>query len=201
VEPHEPLLEFWFGDATASPERAVARNAVWFARDDAFDAECRTRFAPLLERAAAGELDRWRGAARSTLALVLLFDQVPRNAFRGTPRAFAYDDRALAAARAGVALGFDAHLHPVEAAFLYLPFEHAEDRAMQERGVAAFEALLARTPAGFQPIIAEYADYARRHCAVVRRFGRFPHRNALLGRPATPDEEAYLRGGGETFGG
>jgi uncharacterized protein (DUF924 family) len=202
VSQHEPekLLEFWFADAAFSPGRASARSDMWFGSSPVLDRECRTRYGALLEAAGRGELDAWQAKARPALALVVLLDQIPRNIFRGTARMFAFDGHALARAVAACDAGFVAELHPIEAAFLYLPFEHAENLAMQDRGVAGLEALAARAEPGFREIVAGFLDYARRHREVIRRFGRFPHRNAVLGRAATPDEQAYLRGGGETFG-
>jgi uncharacterized protein (DUF924 family) len=194
------LLDFWFADATYSPGRASARSAMWFGDTPVFDRECRMRYRVLLESAGQGALDAWQARARSALALVVLLDQIPRNIFRGTARMYHFDARALASAVAACDAGFAAELHPLEATFLYLPFEHAEDPAMQERAVAGLEALAAGAPSGFQDIVGGFADYARRHREVIRRFGRFPHRNAVLGRASTLDERAYLRGGGESFG-
>ena len=196
----ERLLEFWFADATVSPGRASARSDMWFGGSPVFDRECRARFGVLLEGAGRGALDAWGEKARSALALVVLLDQIPRNIFRGTVRMFEFDARALGHAVAACDAGFVAQLHPIEAAFLHLPFEHAEDADMQDRGVAGIEALAAGAPPGFQDILVGFAEYARRHREVIRRFGRFPHRNAVLGRRSTLDEQAYLRGGGETFG-
>ena len=195
----ERLLEFWFADAAFSPGRASARSEMWFGTSPVFDRECRMRYGVLLEAAGRGTLDAWLSQPRPALALVVLLDQFPRNVFRGSARAFAFDARARAAAGAAYDAGFAAELHPIEASFLYLPFEHAEDSAMQERAVAGLEALVAAAPPGFRDILGSFADYARRHREVIRRFGRFPHRNAVLGRASTLDEQAYLRGGGETF--
>jgi len=196
----ENLLEFWFADAAFSPGRASARSDMWFGTSPVLDRECRTRYGALLETAGRGELDAWLARARPALALVVLLDQIPRNVFRGTQRMFAFDGHALVRAIAACDAGFAAQLHPVEAAFLYMPFEHAEDLAMQDRGVEGLQALAARAAPGFHEILSGFVDYARRHREVIRRFGRFPHRNAVLGRAPTRDEQAYLRGGGETFG-
>jgi uncharacterized protein (DUF924 family) len=194
----ESLLEFWFGDSMTSEAAARDRVGVWFVANDAFDALCR-RFGDLPERAASGELDCWLGEARPALALVLAVDQLPRNLFRGTPRAFAFDLRAQSAATDAVASGFDASLHPLERSFLYLPFEHAEDLALQERSVALYEALERDAPAGLADVFTSFSDYARRHRDVIARFGRFPHRNAILQRAPTAAEAAWLEGGGERF--
>ena len=157
------------------------------------------RFADLPERARAGEFDAWRAEARSTLALVLVLDQLPRNLYRGSALSFAFDDLAYEVAVGGIARGFDAQLSTVEAVFLYLPFEHAEDADAQHRCVALFEGLLGRCTAEVRPQFEAFLAYAVRHCDVVEQFGRFPHRNRLLGRTATDEEAAYLESGGDTF--
>ena len=152
----------------------------------------RARFGDAIDAALAGTLPAAWAAA--PLAELLLLDQFTRNVFRGTPRAFAGDARALALAQALVDSGAHLALHPLERAFAYLPFEHAEDRAAQERGVALFAAL-----ATGDPYFDDTLDYARRHRDIVQRFGRFPHRNAIIGRPSTPDETAFLQQPGSSF--
>jgi steroid delta-isomerase-like uncharacterized protein len=198
----EALLAFWFGADLDSPAALGERARFWFEGGPAVDRELRGRFAELPERAATGALDAWAAAPRSALARVIALDQLPRNLFRGTARAFAYDGLALEAAEAALAAGFDRALHPLEAGFLYLPFEHAERLDAQQRAVASFEALAARAaePA-HRAMLVEWADFARRHRAVIERFGRFPHRNAALGRLPTAAERTYLAEGGESFGG
>ncbi len=186
------MLDFWFPpeshpDAAHPGGRSLR---MWFAPDPALDEAIRTRFLDTYERAAVGGLDEWAGTARGALALVVVLDQFPRNMFRGQARAFAADDRALAVAAEAVARGHDQALPAVWRAFLYLPFEHAESREMQARSVALFRALGD----------AETLRYAELHRDIVERFGRFPHRNAILGRDSTPDEAAWLAAGGETFG-
>lgn len=196
----EELLGFWFGPDLDAPGAAAERARVWFDGGPEIDREIHARFADLPDRAASGALEAWRGSARSALALVIALDQLPRNLFRGSARAFAYDGLALEAAKAALAAGFDGALHPLEAGFLYLPFEHAESLPEQERCVALFEALEARAPAAHRPMAAEWADFARRHRDLVARFGRFPHRNAALGRISTAAERAHLAAGSESFG-
>jgi len=196
----EDLLEFWFGDALASAERLEARSQLWFRQSDAFDAEIGQRFSALPERAASGALDAWREGAEPCLAFVLAVDQLPRNLFRGSARAFAFDPLGREAALSAIARGFDRDLHPVQAAFLYLPLEHAEDVEMQERSVQLYAALGERAPGQIRAQFDQYSEYARRHRDVIRRFGRFPHRNGMLERPSTPEEVAYLESGGDTFG-
>jgi len=188
----EDLLRFWFADAAADDAAARARVGVWFAESAPFDERCRAGFATWPERAARGELDAWLTQPRPALALVLTLDQLPRNLFRGEPRAFAYDAHARAAATAAVDARFDERLAPVEASFLYLPFEHAEDTAAQERSVALFERLVPRASPALRPTFEEFLDYARRHRDVIARFGRFPHRNETLGRESTADERVWL---------
>jgi len=186
------VLEFWFG-APGSAEHGSLRKC-WFEKDPAFDAEIRRRFLALVDEAAAGRLDDWADRPEGLLALIVLLDQFPRNLFRDAPRAFATDAQALALAQQALAQGVDAQLMPVARAFIYLPFEHSEDLAMQDRAVALFSAL-AQHGAAF----ASYLDYAERHRDVIRRFGRFPHRNAILGRASTPEEIAFLARPGAGF--
>jgi uncharacterized protein (DUF924 family) len=189
---HE-VLDFWFG-TPASPMFGQARRE-WFVKDPAFDADIRSRFGAVIEQALAGALGDWDAVGpQGTLARILLLDQFTRNAYRDTPRAFAGDALALAAARALVDAGAERALMPVQRTFVYLPFEHAEDASLQERAVALFATLAADHP-GFESNL----DYAHRHRDVIARFGRFPHRNAILGRVSTPQELEFLRQPGARF--
>jgi uncharacterized protein (DUF924 family) len=158
---------------------------LWFAKDDAFDRRFRDRFLPLYEAAARGELSQWPATAGGALALVLLLDQFPRNAFRGTPRMYATDMMAREIAHAAIAAGHDHAVEQPLSLFFYLPFGHSENLADQERSVA-----LARRLG--QPNL----SHAERHRDIIRRFGRFPHRNPILGRAMTEDEQRYLDEGG-----
>jgi uncharacterized protein (DUF924 family) len=185
------VLDFWFG-ASWSEAYGKAREE-WFRKSEGFDAEIRSRFASLYAAAARGDREVWRATPRSALALVVVLDQFSRNMYRGSPAAFASDARALAVAREIVARGFDAELLPVQRWFVYLPFEHAEDLDAQRESVRLFATL---GPDGQQ---AEVQDYAQRHCDVIARFGRFPHRNAILGRTSTPEELAFLAQPGSSF--
>ena len=185
------ILEFWFG-APGSSELGRNRRQ-WFEKSDAFDGLIRERFLATHESAAAGRLDGWAERPLGALALVLTLDQFPRNAFRGTPRAFATDAQALAVARGIVARGFDATYVPVERWFAYLPFEHAEDLTAQAESLALFDRLRG------DPTSAGTLGYAMRHYALIERFGRFPHRNAILGRTSTPEELAFLATPGSSF--
>ena len=176
----DDVLDFWFSDA-ARPS--------WFVRSEAFDARVRETLGPLHAQAARGELDAWASDPRGALALVLLLDQVPRNTRRGSADAFACDPRALAHARAAVDAGLDRALDEEGRVFLYLPFEHSESLADQDRSVALMSSLTA-------PM---WLDYAERHRQVIARFGRFPHRNAVLGRESTPEELEFLKQPGSSF--
>ena len=186
------LLDFWFGTPT-DPDHGQARK-IWFAKDDAFDAEVRRRFGTTIEQALRGELEAWAGDARSALAQIVVLDQLTRNAFRNTPRAFAGDARALAAASRMVGERFDEALPSVMRVFVYLPFEHAEGLAMQDESVRLFTRLASDDP-GQQSGL----DSAQRHRAIIERFGRYPHRNAILGRQSTAEEIAFLQQPGSSF--
>jgi uncharacterized protein (DUF924 family) len=182
-------LLFWFGP----PGRRGKRDKRWFDRSDAFDRECKERFLGLHERAAAGELASWNDDPSEGLALILLLDQFPRNMFRGTPRAFATDRLALEAARQAVDRGFDRTLLPVERMFLYLPFEHSESLEDQTRACELTK------PLDAYPETADAYRYAVLHRDIIERFGRFPHRNAILGRASTPEEIEFLKQPGSSF--
>ena len=185
------VLDFWFGPA-GSPEYGRPREA-WFTKSEAFDAAIRARFLGLHAQAADGQLHAWQAAPDSLLALIVVLDQFPRNLFRGSSRAFATDAQALAAAQLAVDRGFDRLLSPVQRWFVYLPFEHAEDLALQRRCLQLFEGLRG------DPDSVDTIDYARRHHEIVARFGRFPHRNAVLGRVSTPEEIEFLKQPGSRF--
>jgi uncharacterized protein (DUF924 family) len=193
------VLAFWFGDAARDPERALARVPRWFGTDAGFDAEIRAQFAPLVDGAAAGGLAGWESEARGALALVIVLDQFPRNLFRGSARAFAHDDAALAVARRAL-VGDAGGLTPTEHLFLLLPFEHAESLAAQEECLARATALAAVCAPEWQPLLRAFLPFAEQHRAIIERFGRFPHRNRALGRVSTPAELAYLSGGADDFG-
>ncbi len=186
------VLDFWFG-AVGSTERGTQRKE-WFRKDDAFDAQIRDRFGTAIEQALRGELDDWAGDERSALARIVLLDQLTRNCFRGTARAFAGDTQALAAASAMVGARGDEMLPPYMRAFVYMPFEHAEGLAMQDESVRLFRRVVTADPA-----LAPMLDFAERHRAVIERFGRFPHRNELLGRHSTAEELTYLAQPGAGF--
>lgn len=178
----EDILAFWFEET--SPQQ-------WFQVNPDFDAEIRARFHADYEKAKQGLFDDWRRDADGCLALCIMLDQFPRNMFRGTPAAFATDGKALAVARHAVAEGFDQLLGPVRRRFIYLPYEHSENMDDQRKSVALFAAMKKDDPVGY--------DYAVDHLKVIEAFGRFPHRNQILGRENTPDEDIYLAQPGAGF--
>ena len=187
------VLDFWFG-APGTPVHGKNRPE-WFRKDAAFDAAIGTRFGALIDAAIGGGLRKWDAAgAPSALARILLLDQFTRNAFRGTARSFAGDAFALQAAQAMVATGQDLQLPPLQRWFVYLPYEHAEDLAVQEASLPLFAALGQADAA-----LAGTMEYAQRHRDIVHRFGRFPHRNAILGRASTAEELAFLQEPGSSF--
>lgn len=189
----QEVLDFWFlppSDAGHGKQRAE-----WFRKDDAFDAEIRARFGAAIVHAIAGGLREWdEQGPRGVLARILVLDQFTRNAYRETPESFAGDTLALNAARQLVESGAHLALSPWERSFAYMPFEHAEDARMQEQSIALFTALAAEHEGFGQSL-----DYAHRHRGVIARFGRFPHRNPILGRASTPEERDYLAQPGSGF--
>ena len=188
----QQVLDFWFG-APDSAEFGTQRKA-WFVKDAEFDRRIVERFGPTIERALRGELDAWAQTPSGALARILLLDQFTRNAFRGDRRAFAGDAQALAAAIALVGSRQDESLPSVLRAFAYLPFEHAEGLAMQDEAIRLFTRLVATSPE-----LASMLDHAHRHRLVIERFGRFPHRNTILGRRSTAEELAHIATPGTAF--
>jgi uncharacterized protein (DUF924 family) len=196
----EDVLAFWLADAAAGPEKAAQRASFWFQSDPAVDETIARRFSKTVASAAARRLDSWERSPRPCLALVILLDQFPRNLYRSTPAAFGYDAQALDVAARGMAAGHFDRLAPVEQWCFLMPYEHSEDLSIQREGMKLFEQLVDRGSPEWQPLLRQGLDYARRHLDIVERFGRFPHRNAILGRASTAAERAYLEAGGETFG-
>ncbi len=195
------VREYWFGARPLTAQALERRMDFWFgAQSTGRDEEIRSRFGGLLERAAAGELDAWADGPRRRLSLILLLDQFPRNMFRGTARAFQYDAQALTLALTGMQSGADGALDFVERLFFYMPLEHAENRDVQDESVAAFRRLLAEVPAELHETFASTLSFAESHRSIIERFGRFPHRNAVLLRASTPEEEQWLKEGGASFG-
>jgi len=183
----EEILTFWFSSGPHEDRE------VWFRKDDAFDGEIRERFGEAIAAGLAGAFGEWCTTPRGSLARVILLDQFTRNAFRGTPQAFAADARALATAKQALQREFDRELDPYERWFMYMPFVHSEDLATQDQAVTLFVALATET--GLDSPL----PWTQRHRDVIARFGRFPHRNEILGRPSTPEELAFLAQPGSRF--
>ncbi|MCQ4052291.1 DUF924 family protein [Aeromonas sp. SG16] len=200
MQPWQPLLDFWFGDPTDDTLRAKRQAPLWWGKSSETDALLARRFGAQAEAAANGELADWADQPHGRLALILLLDQLPRNIHRGTPTAFARDPLAREQCLKGLSLGMDRQLSPLERVFFYLPLEHAESREQQARSVALFEELAAEqahSPAN--ETFAGFADFARSHQVIIERFGRFPHRNDILGRTSTPEEATFLLQPGSGF--
>lgn len=192
----EDVIDFWLGDA----DRPLAKATSWWTKDPAFDQAIVERFAATIERAVRGELDAWTKSPRGRLALVILLDQLSRNAFRGTPRSFAQDPLALAVATTALSAGDDRVHAAVATGFLLMPFMHAEDAGHQRRCVEGFTRLRdAATDDAIRAHLANCVDFADKHRVIVERFGRFPHRNAILGRTSTAEELAFLAEPGSSF--
>ncbi len=198
------VRRFWFGRLPLKSEGVTERLALWFgsgADEQQADELVRSRFGALVERAAAGGLAAWADSPRRRLSLILLLDQFTRHVYRGTQRAFATDREALALTLSGMQSAADAALTPVERIFFYMPLQHAELSDAQEESVAAYRRLLNEAPEELKAaIFASALESAELHRSIVARFGRFPHRNRVLGRPNTAEEEAYLGQGGHSFG-
>jgi uncharacterized protein (DUF924 family) len=209
------VREFWFGqlltgslqrrsDMDLRAQELARRIEVWFPTDPALMSErdevIRSEFQELVDRAARGELANWADSPRRRLSLILLLDQFPRQIFRGTPRAFACDPDGLALSLSGMQSAADGALNIVERMFFYIPLQHAESTEVQEESVAAYRRLLEECPPEMKPSFESSLQSALEHRELILRFGRFPHRNAILGRESTPDEEAYLESTPERFG-
>ncbi|MBE9096622.1 DUF924 family protein [Tychonema sp. LEGE 07203] len=185
------ILDFWFGRSN-SPEFGKAQKK-WFEKNADFDAQVRSNFLSQYELAASGKLDYWQDSPENCLALILLLDQFPRNMFRETPKAFATDSKALTVAQHAVDNNFDRELLQVQKWFIYLPFEHSENLEHQQKSVELFRQLSG------EPESESVIEYAIRHFKIIERFGRFPHRNQILGRETTPEEAEFLKQPGSRF--
>ena len=195
----EAVLDFWFGAPGSAAEVAARQRPLWFAKSAANDQIVAARFAETLVAAGKGDLDNWAVSPRGRLALIVVLDQFPHHVHRGHGQSFAYDARSLALALNMIEHGEDARVTPIERVFVYLPLEHAESIEMQDRSVALYEKLVNEAAADERQLFEGFLDYARKHRDVVARFGRFPHRNELLGRPSTLEEIEFLKQPGSRF--
>ena len=197
--PWSELIEDWFGETLQSPLAIPERQAWWFNADEERDAALTARYGKLVEQCAAGRMYRWLDQPAGRLALIIALDQLPRNLFRGSPRAFAYDSYTAALCLTAVHTGQDQLLSPIQRVFLYMPLQHFEDLQGQETAVALFQRL-ARENSEWPVFKNEFLPFARVHRDIIARFGRFPHRNGVLRRKNTPAEEEYLAGDAPSFG-
>jgi len=184
------ILHYWFGPLNSAGLCIEPRNALWFQRQQTTDDYCRDKYADLLASARRGELDHWQDTDDGLVALVILMDQFSRNIHRDTPDAFAADAAALRLAQSAIGKGRDERLPAIHRAFMYMPLEHCEDLEIQVRCVTLFEKLAEEVP---DEQIVSFGRFAVAHLNVIEKFGRFPHRNAILGRKSTPEEESYLQ--------
>ena len=196
----EQVLDFWFGKCAADGALDRAKRKMWFSSEHQYDAVIRKQFGKLHRRAARGELDaEWAATPRGQIALIVVLDQLSRHIHRGTATAFAQDPAAQRLAAAGVEQGADRALIPAQRAFLYLPFEHSEDLKLQRLSTRSFERLAGEVAPAWRKEYAGFADYAGHHRDIIERFGRFPHRNRILGRASTPEEVEFLKEPGSSF--
>jgi uncharacterized protein (DUF924 family) len=196
----EDIIEFWFGDALESPASARLKSKFWYVSNPDTDNEIRQRFGPTLEAVHKGDLTAWEVSPEGALALVVLLDQFSRNVFRGDARAYSGDELALVIAKRAVQSGFDLKLPGLHRLFLYHPFHHSEQLPDQDNAVALFQDLENQSPQHWRELLRGFTRFAVHHRDVVARFGRFPHRNKILGRCNTEMEQAYLDGDPRGFG-
>jgi uncharacterized protein (DUF924 family) len=200
TETIDTIVTFWLGPGLDGPEAAFARRDWWYDGGATVDDEIRSRFGTLVLLACGGSLPDWQATPNGALALILLLDQFTRNIYRGTPDAYAGDAAAFDIVNRAIGRNLDRALHPVARIWLYHPFHHAEQVEAQDRGIALLNEVLKSAPAVWHPYIQRSIKGWTRHRDIVARFGRFPHRNRVLGRPSTDEERAFLAADGESFG-
>jgi len=199
AHPWSELMETWFGETLNDPGLIPKRMGWWFSADEERDAGLAKQFGNLVEQCSQGLLYRWLDHPEGRLALILALDQLPRNLYRGTPRAFAYDPYTAALCLAAALTGQDLELKPIQRAFVYMPLQHFEDLQAQEAGIALYKRLADDNP-GWPAYREDFLPFARQHRDIIARFGRFPHRNKILNREDTAEEAGYLAGDAPTFG-
>ncbi len=189
----EEVLQFWFGSLKTPEDYPEEKVKVWFSGGKAVDEEIANRFGALVDAAANHQLDSWEETPKGRLALIILLDQFPRNIYRGQPKAFAFDSLAQKLTLDGLALNEDQALFPIERVFFYLPLEHAENIALQNLSLKKFHEVTESASLAQTARYNSYEDYAIRHYEIIAKFGRFPHRNAILNRISTPEEVEFLK--------
>ncbi len=193
------VLEFWFQSDSRDQPTIDSRMDRWFAADPILDSVIRSEFAPLVDQATRGQLDDWAGTAEGRLALIILIDQFRRHIHRGSPRAFSRDPKALKLCVEGAMTGDYKALSPLQQAFFFMPLQHSESAKIQERSVKIYAGLVSSASETLKATLATFAQFAELHHDIIESFGRFPHRNRILGRPNTPEEDEYLEAGAPTF--
>jgi uncharacterized protein (DUF924 family) len=199
METHDSILQFWFGSEIDDKTVAEQRSKLWWSKDPQVDDEIRRRFEPCLARASDREMNSWLATPRGRLASILLTDQFPRHIHRDTPQAFAFDPLAHLWCKEGIGTGADKSLRPIERVFFYLPLEHSECMEDQDRSLALFQALVEDADPEHRQTFDGFLRFAVRHRDIIKRFGRFPHRNRILGRELSPEELAFLNQKGSSF--
>lgn len=194
------VLDFWFSSGSMDQPTIDSRMERWFNSDTAFDAIVRHEFGPLVDRAGKGELDGWIATPEGRLALIIVLDQFRRHIYRGTPRAFSRDPQALKLCVEGAMKGDYKRLPAIQQAFYFMPLQHAESLKIQERSVKIYEGLVSGVSETLKATLATFAQFAELHHDIIESFGRFPHRNRVLGRPNTEAEAEYLAAGAPSFG-
>lgn len=194
------VIEFWLGNQPLGPDSLDERRQLWYGADASIDALLKKRFGGLVDTALAGGCRDWEQQALPRLALIIVLDQFTRNIYRGRAQAFAGDARAVHLALDAIDTGMDGEVGLIERSFFYLPLQHAEELAVQERSVEVSERHDAACAAAFENFVGQSVEYAREHRDIVARFGRFPHRNKALGRHSTATEKNYLADGAPDFG-
>lgn len=194
------VLDFWFGERPLTPEQNGEQGARWFVANQDFDYDIERRFGKLVSTARSSSFDSWADDPEDCLALIIILDQFPRNLYRGQASAFASDGKALELARGLAKSGALDQLGYPERAFALMPYQHSEDLEMQQEGVQVYQNQTDFAPEEWQQAMQAYTNFAQQHLDIIEEFGRFPHRNAVLGRDNTPEEDAYLSGGGSRFG-
>lgn len=200
MEGWQEVLDWWLGPRDATGFFEPERTRLWFSGGEEVDEEIRRRFGSLHQEVAAGAYDAWREDPHGRLALVVVLDQFTRNLYRRTPRAFENDEKARSLVLEGLERRVDEALVPIERLFFYMPLQHAEDAHLQARSLTLTRRLARSVDPSHLETYEGFIDYAARHMAIVDRFGRFPHRNEVLGRTSTPEESAWLARGGPRFG-
>lgn len=197
----EQILNYWFDTLDENEAPSSDYYAMWFAKRDNIDQYIKINFEEELKSATEGKLKSWENTPRGALALIILLDQFSRNMYRGTVKAFSQDSLALDVCLRGINKGFDKRLHPVERLFFYMPLQHSESLEMQRKSVERFSNLekLFPIPHPLAPLISGFKEYADKHCVIIERFGRFPHRNEIIGRESTLEETEFLKKPGSSF--